>query len=62
MSRGGGDKQVAKKVGRLEGKPSEYATSLTPREGERRRKEGGRREGGEQLQTFKHLGSYAEHI
>lgn len=45
MSRGGGDKQVAKKVGRLEGKLSEYATSLTPREGERRRKEGGGRVG-----------------
>lgn len=48
MSRGGGDKQVAKKVGRLEGKLSEYAISLTPREGERRRKEGGRSEEGEE--------------
>lgn len=48
MSRGGGDKQVAKNVGRLEGKLSEHATSLTSREGERRGKEGGRSEEGEE--------------
>lgn len=45
MSRGGGDKQVAKKVGRLEGRFSEHATSLTSREGEKGGREGGGRVG-----------------
>lgn len=46
MSHGGGEKQVAKKVGGLEGRLSEHATSLTSKKGERRGREGeGVREG-----------------